>query len=317
MNNKKVVVLGGGTGMSVLLSGLKEFPLDISAIVSVSDDGSSTGKLREEFNVPAVGDIRKILVSLSNSSPLLEELLNYRFKTYSDLNNHAVGNLLLTALCDIKGNMSDAIEGLEGILDLKGKVIPLTEDNVTLVANMKDGSVIEGESEITEAKKVIEKIYYKEEPLVNEAAIKAIDEADLIILSMGSIYTSVIPNLICPAIINAIDKSNAKIMYICNMMTQPGETDNFKVSDHVKLLNSYLGKRKIDVVVANNKSIKKSVLKKYETLEQKDEVLVDSENLKDVKLILSNFFIIKDELIRHDALKLALNIFVYIATYVK
>ena len=134
---------------------------------------------------------------------------------------------------------------------------------------------------------------------------------------MGSIYTSVIPNLICPAIINAIDKSNAKIMYICNMMTQPGETDNFKVSDHVKLLNSYLGKRKIDVVVANNKSIKKSVLKKYETLEQKDEVLVDSENLKDVKLILSNFFIIKDELIRHDALKLALNIFVYIATYVK
>lgn len=314
MYNKKVVVLGGGTGMSVLLSGLKEFPLDITAIVSVSDDGRSTGRLREELGVTAVGDIRQVLISLSKSSPLLEELLNYRFKTNGDLNGHALGNLLLAALCDMKGNMSDAIEGIGQILNLKGKVVPLTEDNVTLMANMTDGIVVEGESHITASHKTINKIYYKENPEVNKNALKAISEADLIILSMGSVYTSIIPNLICPKIIEEIDKSKAKIMYVCNMMTQPGETDKFSVSDHVKLLNNYLGNRKIDVVIANNKLIKKSVRDKYVTLEQKDQVLVDSENLKKEKLILSNFFIIKNKMIRHDSLKLALNIYSYLVS---
>lgn len=314
---KKIVVLGGGTGMSVLLSGLKEFPLDITAIVSVSDDGRSTGRLREELGVPAVGDVRQVLVSLSKSSPLLEELLSYRFKTHGDLNGHALGNLLLAALCDIKGNMSDGIEALEQLLNLQGKVVPLTEDNVILMADMTDGMTIEGESHITASHKKIEKIYYKEAPEVNNTAIEAINDADLIILSMGSLFTSIIPNLICPEIIKAIDGSKAKIMYVCNMMTQPGETDKFKVSDHVKLLNKYLGKRKIDVVIANNKIIKKNIREKYETLEQKDQVLVDSQNLKKEKLILSNFFVVNDEVIRHDALKLALYIYSYLATLIK
>lgn len=312
MYNKKVVVLGGGTGTSGLLAGLKEFPLDISTIVAVSDNGRSSGSLREEFGVPAVGDVRKVLVSLSKTSPLLEELFNYRFKTYSDLNGHAVGNLLLTALCEITGNMSDAIEALSQLLSLKGKVIPLTEDIVDIVADMEDGSVVEGEVNITASNRQIKKIRYKKDPEVNKTAIEAINNSDLIIISMGSVYTSIIPNLICKDIIDAIDKSNAKIMYICNAMTQPGETDNFTVSDHVKLLNSYLGKRKIDVVIANNKLIKKSICERYRVAEQKDQVLVDSENLKDVKLILSNLFIIRNNMIRHDPIKLALNIYTYI-----
>ena len=143
--NNKVVVLGGGTGLSVLLSGLKKFPLDITAIVSVSDNGSSTGKLREEFNTPAVGDIRRVLISLSETEPLVEKLFNYRFKTTSDLNGHTVGNLILTATKEITGNLSDGIEALSKVFNLKGKVVPLTEDNVTLMALMEDGTTVKGE----------------------------------------------------------------------------------------------------------------------------------------------------------------------------
>ena len=145
--NKKVVVLGGGTGLSVLLQGLKKFPLDITAIVSVCDNGSSTGKLREEFKTPAVGDIRRVLISLSETEPLVEKLFNYRFSTYSDLNGHAVGNLILTAAKEITGNLSDGIEALSKVFNLKGKVVPLTEDNVTLMAEMKDKTIVEGEKE--------------------------------------------------------------------------------------------------------------------------------------------------------------------------
>lgn len=159
--NKKVVVLGGGTGMSTLLRGLKQFPLDITAVVSVSDDGKSTGRLREEFNILAVGDIRKVIISLSETEPLVKELLNYRFKTTSDLNGHPVGNLLLTALSDISGNLSDGIESLGKVLKLKGKVLPLTEDNVTLMAKLENNEIVEGEHNITERKGKIKKFIIK------------------------------------------------------------------------------------------------------------------------------------------------------------
>lgn len=309
--NKKIVVLGGGTGMSSLLKGLKQFPVSISAIVSVSDDGRSTGRLREEFGIPAVGDVRKVIVALSETEPLVEELFDYRFETGSGLNGHTVGNLLLTASSNITGNLSDGIEALSKILKLKGKVVPLTEDNVHLVAKMSDGTIIEGEHNITEAKKKISKVYYKEKAKASPNALMAIKEADLIILSMGSVFTSVIPNLICKEIINEIDKSSAPIMYTCNMMTQPGETDNFKVSDHIKLLNSYLGKRKIDIVVANNKKINAKIAKRYESLEEKDQVYLDRNNIK-IKLIEDDYFSLENNLIRHDSLKLCLSIFSYI-----
>lgn len=307
--NKKVVVLGGGTGMSVLLQGLKKFPLDITAIVSVSDDGSSTGKLREEFNTPAVGDIRRVLISLSETEPLVEKLFNYRFKTCSDLDGHTVGNLILTAAKEITGNLSDGIEALSKVFNLKGKVVPLTEDNVVLMAKMDDGSIVEGEHHITESPKKIKEVFYKEEPIVTPESIEAIKNSDAIILSMGSVYTSIIPNLITKEIINAIDNSSAKIMYVCNMITQPGETEGFKVSDHINLLNSYLGKRKIEYVLANDKKIDENILKRYQTTEQKDQVILDKENLNNVKLIEDNYFTVIDNIVRHDALKLAFNIF--------
>lgn len=311
---KKVVVLGGGTGLSTLLMGLKEFPLDISAVVSVSDDGSSTGRLREEFNIPAVGDLRRVLVSLSETEPLFENLLNYRFSTTSDLNGHTVGNLLLAAATDITGNMSDGINTVSQVLNLKGEVLPLTEDNVVLMGEMEDGTIVEGEHNITMSPLVIKNVFYKEKPRVSPGVIKAIREADLVILSMGSVFTSIIPNLICAEVQEALQKSSAKIMYVCNIMTQPGETDNFSVSHHIKLLNKYLDSRKIDVAIINNGKISKDLIKKYETLEQKDPVYYDIEQVEhlNTEIISSNFIIVKDGNIRHDYKKLAAYIFIYL-----
>ena len=312
--NKKVVVLGGGTGLSTLLRGLKQFPVDITAIVSVCDDGKSTGILREEFNIPAVGDIRRVLVSLSETEPLVMDLFNYRFKTTSDLDGHTVGNLLLTAMTEITGNLSDGIEALSKVMNLKGKVVPLTEDNVVLMAEMKDGCIVQGEHNITVDKRAIERVFYKEEPVPTEAAVNAIKEADLIILSMGSLFTSVIPNLICDKIVEAMDDSDAKIMYVCNMMTQPGETDDFTVTDHVKMLNGYLGKRKVDIVIANKGKIKPELAKKYENAEQKDAVVYDSKNFSRIsaKVIGDDFVSIKNDLVRHDVTKLGFHIFSYL-----
>lgn len=311
---RKVVVLGGGTGSSTLLRGLKEFPIDLTAIVSVCDDGRSTGILREEFNIPAVGDIRRVLVALSETEPLVMELFNYRFNTTSDLDGHTVGNLLLTACSGITGNLSDGIEALSKVLNLKGKVVPLTEENVVLMGEMADGSIVEGEHNITLNKKTIKRVFYKEEPIPTKEAVKALKEADLIILSMGSVFTSIIPNLICDEIIHAIDESKAKIMYVCNMVTQPGETEKFKVSDHVKLLNQYLGRHKIDVVIANDGKIDKEMAKRYESLEQKDPVKFDKKETKSVvkKVISDDYVTVKNNLLRHNVMKLSMHIFGYL-----
>ena len=312
--NKKVVILGGGTGLSTLLRGLKQFPIDITAIVAVSDDGRSTGKLRKEFNVPAVGDIRQVIVALSETEPLVQDLLNYRFETKSDLNGHALGNLLLTALINVAGNMSTGIESLGKILNLKGKVLPLTEDNVTLMAKMEDNNVIEGENNITEYEGKIKEIFYKEKPEINDDVIKEIKQADLIILSMGSLYTSLLPNLICDKIKSTIDESNAEVMYICNIMTQPGETDKFTASDHVRTVNNYLGQKKIGVVLANTGSITKEMKEKYACLEQKDPVVFDKKNLKNmnVKIISDDFVATTGNRLRHDTIKLGLHIYSYL-----
>ena len=308
---KKATIFGGGTGMSTLLKGLKEFPLDITSVVSVCDDGKSTGKLRKEFNIPAMGDIRRVMISLSETEPLMEKLLNYRFSSNSELNEHTVGNLLLTAGTQITGNLSDGIKSIGKVLNLKGKVIPFSEDNIVLSAIMEDGSIVNGEHYITESPLKIKKVYYEKEPEICDEVFDSIDESDLIILSMGSLYTSIIPNLLSKKIIEKLDKTSAKIMYVCNMVTQPGETDDFKVSDQLKVLNSYLGTHKIDIVVANTGSIDKKVAEKYSTLEQKDPVLFDEENI-DCDTILNNYVTINDGVIRHNVEKLSLDIYSYL-----
>ena len=276
MNNKKIVVFGGGTGLSYLLKGLKDFPLDITAVITVSDDGRSTGKLREEFHAPAVGDIRKVLSSLSISSDNIKDMLEYRFDTTSDLDGHALGNLILISLLNITGSLKEAIKELCILLDIKNKVLPLTEDaSVTLMAEMMDGSVIEGEASITKSNKKIKKIFYKEQPKVLEEVKVAIKEADLIIFSMGSLYTSIFPHLICNDVINCFDEVKTPIMYLCNIVTQPGETDDFTVSDHINLINSYLGKHKLDAVIASNSKISEEMAMRYASEERKDPVKID------------------------------------------
>ena len=312
--HKKVVVLGGGTGISYLLRGLKDFPVDITAIITVSDNGSSTGKLRKEFNIPAVGDIRKVITSLSGIDDPIKKMMSYRFSTSSDLNGHAVGNLILTSMLEITGSLKDSINCLSKLLDVKHKVLPISEDsNLILMGVEEDGTIVEGEEQITKAHRKFERICYKEEPKVLPEVVDAIKDADLIIFSMGSLFTSILPNIICKQVKEAINDSKAPLMYLCNAVTQPGETDNFTVSDHVKMLNSYLD-RNIDVVIASNTKISKEMAKKYETEEQKEPVEIDYENIEKVgvELIEGDLLTIDDNTLKHDSLKLSSLIFSYL-----
>jgi len=312
---KKIVVLGGGTGLSYLLKGLKNFPIEITAVITVSDNGRSTGKLRKEFNTPAVGDIRKVITSLSEIDDPIKKMMEYRFKTSSDLDGHAVGNLILTSMFDITGSLKDSISCLSKLLDVKHTVLPISEDStLTLMAEDKHGNIIEGESEITSANKQFERIFYKDEPKVLGDVITAINGADLIIFSMGSLYTSILPNIICKEVKDALNKTSSPIIYLCNAVTQPGETDGFTVGDHIELLNKYLIPRKIDAVIASNTKVDKQILKKYETEEQKDLVNIDYAKVKELnaELIEDDLIIIEDNVIRHNSLKLSSIIFSYL-----
>lgn len=313
--HKKVVVLGGGTGMSYLLRGLKEFPVDITAIITVSDNGRSTGKLRKEFNTPAVGDIRKVITNLSGIDDPIKKMMEYRFNTSSDLNGHAVGNLILTSMLEITGSLKESIACLSKLLDVKHKVLPISEDsNLVLMGRDINGNTIEGEEQITKAHRKFERIYYKNEPIVLDEVINAIEEADLIIFSMGSLYTSILPNIICKQVKEVLNKTKAPFMYLCNAVTQPGETDGYTVGDHVELLNNYLDFKKISVVIASNTKIDKKIAEKYESEEQKDPVKIDYVKLEKigVELIESDLITIEDNMLRHNSMKLSSLIFSYL-----
>ena len=307
-----VVVIGGGTGLSTLLRGLKLFPMNITAIVTVADDGSSSGRLREEFNTPAVGDLRNVLVALSEVEPLVEELLQYRFDTYSDLNKHAMGNLLLTAMYNITGSLTESLEALSKIFNINGRVLPFTEDKAILVAHTTDGEVIEGESKITKAGKHIKSINYKNKVKVTPQVLNAIEEADLIIIGIGSLYTSIIPNLLSREMRKALKEAKAKKMYICNIMSEHGETDGFNVSDCIKQINKYAGKDFIEVVLANNKKVPDNILELYKE-EQSEQIMIDKDNINKmgVKLITADLLRINNNQVRHDYIKTALEVFTY------
>lgn len=312
---KKIVIFGGGTGISYLLKGLKDFPVDITAVITVADNGRSTGILRKEFNTPAVGDIRKVITSLSNIDKPIKEMMEYRFNTSSDLDGHALGNLILTAMLDITGSLKSSIASLSKLLDVKQTVLPISEDSsLTLMGEDLEGNIIEGEAEITASNRKFKKIYYKEEPKVLPEVLNAIQEADLIIFSMGSLYTSVLPNIICKEVKETFNNSKAPIMYLCNVVTQPGETDGFNVSDHIKLLNRYLDNKKIDVVIASNTEIDKQIAEKYSTKEQKEPVKIDYENINamNVELIEDDLIVVEDNILRHNSLKLSSIIFSYL-----
>ena len=314
MERKKVVVFGGGTGASNVLRGLKHFPVDITAIITVSDNGRSTGRLRKEFSTPAVGDIRHVLSNLSTLPDEVKNIMEYRMSTYSDLNGHSMGNLILTSYFKETGNLKKSIEYMSKLLRIEHTVLPLSEDYLTLMGETDDGEIIEGEEEITYAKKHYKRIFYKEDFHVLPEVLNSIKEADLIILSMGSLYTSILPHLICPDVAKAINKANARVVYVCNAMTQPGETDNFGVSDHVNVLEKYIGKDRMDAVIVSNNVMPKELLEKYSTEEQKDQVVIDYDNLRKAKyeLIESDLLTTADGTIKHDTLKLSSLIFLYL-----
>ena len=311
---KKIVIFGGGSGLSQLLKGLKLFPMDLTAVVSMSDNGRSTGMLRKDFNIPAVGDITKVMLSMSDADKDTIDLLNYRFHASSSIESHSIKNLMLTALLDMKGNCKDALKVLNKMLSVKGRVLPLTEDSVDLVGITKDGEEIVGEEELTLSKKKIIDVKYSKPIKVNKDVLDTIKKADLIIFSSGSLLTSIYPHIITPEVVNAINSSKAKKMYVCNLVTQPGETDNFKVSDHIKMLQKHLSENGIDIVLANSAPISKDMAKKYATEEQKDPVLIDENKLKkmNIELIKDNLVIIENNYLRHDSLKVGYLIFSYL-----
>ena len=312
--NKKIVVFGGGTGISFLVRGLKKFPVDLTCVISVSDNGSSTGKLREEFFMPAMGDVRKVIVNLSDADDKIKELLQYRFDTYTDLDGHPVGNLIMVAMYNITGSLKESIKVLGGFLNVRHKILPLSEDYLTLMAETDNGEIIYGESEIGHDRRKIKQLFYDEDPNVDKEVLEEINSSDLIIFSIGSLYTSIIPHLLSSEVVKAIDKSKAKILYTCNAVGQVFETEGYTVSDHVKIINKYLGKRKVDAVIAADSNLPSEVLDKYISVENKSLVKVDKNKLDEMgcELILEDLLVIEDNYIRHDDLKFATCIFNYL-----
>lgn len=311
---KKIVIFGGGSGLSQILKGLKLFPLDITAVVSVADNGASTGRLRKDLNIPAVGDISKVMLAMSNLDSDTLNMLNYRFTKSKTLGNHSIKNLLLSALLDIKGNFKSSIPVMMNLLNIKGNILPLTEDNADLIGITENGKKIIGEEQITKCASKIKKVEYNRKITVNPDVLEAINNADLIIFSSGSLLTSIAPHLINKELVRAIKKAKAPKMYICNLFTQPGETDNFTVSDHIKTLENYLGSKNINVVVANNNMLNNELVNIYQTKEQKDPVQLDMDNLKklNVEVLADNLAKVEDFVYRHDSLKTAYLIFSYL-----
>lgn len=307
---KKIVIFGGGTGISSILSGLKLFPVDVTAVIAVSDDGSSTGILKEELDIPAVGDLGKVLITMANVDEDFLKLLSYRFEKDGTLHNHPVRNILLAALIDLKGDLTEATKYMSNLLRVKGTVLPLTEEKIELIGHGKGMDYI-GEVAVSQNIKDIEYLTYDHPIRVNQEVIDKILEADMIILSPGSLYTSIIPHLITPAVLDALGKTSAPIMYISNLVTQPGETDGYSVSDHVRVLNRYLGGRKVDLVIANNGTVDREISERYRTKENKFRVELDRDKVKKMKarLITDDLVRIEQGTIVHDELKTAYLVF--------
>lgn len=297
---KNITVIGGGTGLSVILRGLKQIEdVHISAIVTVADDGGSTGRLRQQFHIPAMGDIRNVMVALAEEETLFSHLMNYRFDGEdSDIGGHNLGNLILTALSEENGNFMDAIAAISKVLNVKGDIIPATTQVITLFAKMIDGTIVRGESNIPNFDNRIQKVYYEEEVIATPQAIQALADADLIVIGIGSLYTSVIPNLIIEGITDAIRSSKAKCVYFCNAMTQPGETDNYSLEDHVEAIEAHSYKGIIQTVFAYEDDISDEILSRY-NLEGSTPVLM-RENEHDYDVIEEELLNFNGKLIRHD-----------------
>lgn len=306
-----VVAIGGGTGLSTLLRGMKRYTNNITAIVTVGDDGGSSGRLREEQGIIPPGDIRNCIAALADEEQLITELFQYRFKNGQGLEGHSFGNLFLTAMCRITGDMVSAIKESSKVLNVRGRVFPSTLDNVCLVAEMEDGTVVRGESQIPKAKKRIHRLYC--EPTSPQAlpdTIKAIEHAELILLGPGSLYTSVMPNLLIDEIASALAQSKAPKMYVVNIMTQPGETDNYSVADHVQAIMDHTPYKNLVDCVLVNSWLPEELVQKYRDANCIP-VTLDAERCKEMDIKVIQKLLIDEmeaKTIRHNPKRLARSI---------
>ncbi len=304
----QIVAVGGGTGLSCLLSGLKDFTSNITAIVTVADDGGSSGRLRQQFDILPPGDIRNCLVALADAPVLMRELFQFRFDKTSELAGHSFGNLFITAMTRVTGDFETALKETSKVLALRGKVVPSTLNNVVLVAQHKDGTVTEGENSIPKANLPINKVMLKPcQPTATPEAIRAIKDARIIVLGPGSLYTSIIPNLLIKEITDVISASGAIKVYVCNIMTQPGETGDYSASSHIKALIAHSHPKIFDYCILNNGEISASSLKRYKE-QNSVPVEIDTQNIRKL-----GFRVIEDDIatvdtdgvVRHDSTKLA------------
>ena len=303
----KIVVIGGGSGISVVLRGLKYLPVDLTAIVTVADDGGSSGFLRKEFDMPAPGDLRNVMVALSNVEPLTEEVFQYRFKEDSFIGGHPLGNLLIIAMKELTGDIRTAVDRLRKLFNIKGKILPATTEKIVLMAEKENGKIVEGESHIPVIGEKIKRVYYKNEVEAPEENLKALEEADLIIFGIGSLYTSIIPNLLLKGIKESLKKSKAKKIYICNAMQQPGETEGYTVSDHIKAINDNIGEGVIDSVIVDPRDIPQDILVRYKSMNS-DKVELDREKIKEYNVNLIERDILEIDpkgMVRHHPYKLS------------
>ena len=303
----KIAVIGGGTGLSTLLQGVKEFTSNITAIVTVADDGGSSGRLRSQFNVLPPGDIRNCLVALADAEPLMRDLFQYRFEGDSEFSGHNFGNLFILAMSKVtKGDFEKAVKESSKILAIRGRVVPSTLRKVSLVAEYEDGSKTVGEAKISHGKSPIKKVGLEPaDSFPTQEAIEAINQAEVIIFGPGSLYTSVIPNLLIGEIKETVSKSKAIKIYICNVMTQPGETDNYSASEHLKAIIQHTHPKIIDYCIVNTAQPPKELLFRYKE-ENAFPVVVDIAAIKDmgIRLIQDNLISTCNH-VRHDPGKLA------------
>lgn len=301
-----VVVVGGGTGLSVLLRGIKSVTSNVTAVVTVADDGGSSGRIREDFGIIPPGDLRNCLVALADTEPLMEKLFQHRFGGSGELAGHSFGNLFIAAMTEVLGDVEKALKESSKVLKVRGQVLPSSIDTVRLLARMEDGTIIEGESNIPLANKRIDRVFIQPENIEPvETALEALNDADAIILGPGSLYTSVIPNLLVKGIADTLRQSEAVKIYICNVMTQPGETDGYTASQHVKAIFDHVGAGLIDYVVVNVQDVAPSLREVY-AKQQAFPVIPDIAELEQlgVKIVKANL-ISETNLVRHDPVKLS------------
>src|SRR5699024_1999567 len=310
----KVVVLGGGTGMPVLLRGLKHYPLDLSVIVTVADDGGSTGEIRQQIKIPAPGDIRNVIASLSNVDGEMTNLFEHRCQDRDGLAGHSLGNVVLVEMNQVTGNFYEAVQKVGALFQVQADILPVVNEEVTLHALMDDGTIVSGESNIPMKHKKINRVYLTPDdiqPIPN--VVQAIMDADVIIISPGSLYTSILPNIIMKDVIRALNQTEAKVIYMYNMMTQHGETDNYDATDHVEAIYEHIGCHTIDTIVVHKEEIIQKVQDKYK-LEKSYPVTYDKQSLESLGLhvIEENMIDYKGTYIRHNTNKLAELLFNYI-----